>query len=301
MDEAIRRIGFVGTGIMGGHMARRLAEAGFEVAAWNRSQDKARALVRFGIRQADISKNAALNADVLVCMLSSGPVCDEVLFGSKGAATVMKPGAILLVMSSIAPDTAREQGRKAESLGLRYVDAPVSGGETGAREGTLAIMAGGREDVVSRLSGVFGALGRPTHVGPVGAGSLTKLANQLIVATTIGTVAEAFVLAESGGADPARVREALLGGFADSTVLRQHGLRMVTGDFRPGGPAKYQIKDTGAALDVARANKLDLPLARAIDALFRSMVDRGGGDLDHSALIDEIKRANGLGETTQQA
>ncbi|WP_062207207.1 NAD(P)-dependent oxidoreductase [Aureimonas sp. AU12] len=300
MGETVRRIGFVGTGIMGGPMARRLADGGFEVTAWNRSQDKADALGRFGVRRAGTPKDAALNADVLVCMLSSGPVCDDVLFGDDGAAKAMKPGAILLVMSSIAPDMARDQACQAEALGLRYVDAPVSGGEAGARDGTLAIMAGGLDDTVSQLSGVFAALGRPTHVGPVGAGSLTKLANQLIVATTIGAVAEALVLAESGGADPARVREALLGGFADSTVLRQHGLRMVTGDFRPGGPAKYQIKDTGAALDVARAYTLDLPLARTVDALFRSMVDKGGGDLDHSALIKEIKRANGLGETASR-
>lgn len=287
------RIGFLGTGIMGAPMARRLAAAGFAVTAWNRSAEKAGGLAADGVSVAPTPRGAAAGADVLVAMLSSGPVCDEVLFGPEGAASALLPGATVLVMSSIPPQTARAQADKAREMGLSYVDAPVSGGEKGAQAGTLAIMAGGEAAVVDRLAPVFAPLGRPTHVGPAGAGSLTKLCNQLIVATTIGAVAEALVLAESGGADPARVREALLGGFADSSVLRQHGLRMVTGDFKPGGPAKYQIKDTGAALDVARAASLDLPLASATHALFESMVANGGADLDHSALILEIKRVNG--------
>ena len=137
-------------------------------------------------------------------------------------------------------------------LAVHYVDAPVSGGEKGAREGTLAIMAGGEAVGLEALADVFAPLGRVTHVGPVGSGELAKLANQLIVASNICAVAEALVLAERGGADPAKVREALLGGFADSTVFRQHGQRMVEGNFVPGGPAKYQVKDTGTALALAR-------------------------------------------------
>ena len=289
-DAGNLKIGFLGTGIMGAPMARNLAAAGFPVAAWNRSPEKVEDLASSGIAVAPTPRAAAAGADVLVVMLSSGPVCDEVLFGSEGAASALNPGATILVMSSIPPNTARSQAGAARALGLGYVDAPVSGGEKGAQAGTLAIMAGGERVLVERLAPIFAALGRATHVGPAGAGSLTKLCNQLIVATTIGAVSEALVLAGRGGADPARVREALLGGFADSAVLRQHGLRMVTGDFKPGGPAKYQIKDTSAALEVAQEYGLDLPLANTVHALFEALVGNGGADLDHSALILEIRR-----------
>jgi 2-hydroxy-3-oxopropionate reductase len=157
-------------------------------------------------------------------------------------------------------------------------------------------MAGGEAATVEALAPAFAPLGRVTHVGPIGAGQLAKLANQLIVASSICAVAEALLLAERGGADPARVREALLGGFADSTVLRQHGLRMVEGNFAPGGPAKYQIKDTGTALSLAGNLELVLPVAEQVDRLFRSLVDHGGGDLDHSAAIIELRRRNGIEE-----
>jgi 2-hydroxy-3-oxopropionate reductase len=227
-------------------------------------------------------------------MLSSGQVCDAVLLGPEGAVAAMAPGATLVVMSSIPVGTARAQAAACAERGIAYVDAPVSGGERGAKDGTLAIMAGGDAAVVKALAPLFAPLGRPTHVGPVGSGQLAKLANQLIVASSICAVAEALLLAERGGADPARVREALLGGFADSAVLRQHGLRMVERDFKPGGPAKHQIKDTGTALDLARAQELRLPVAEEVDRLFRSLVEHGGGDLDHSAVIVELRRLNAL-------
>jgi len=286
------RIGFIGTGIMGGHMARRLAQAGFSLAAWNRSPDKAEALAPFGIGFASEAAEAARHADIVISMLSSGPVCDEVLFGSHAVADVMSPGSILVVMSSIPVETARRQAERAAENGIRYIDAPVSGGEKGAREGTLAIMAGGEASAVDALAPVLAPLGRVTHVGPAGAGSLAKLANQLIVASNICAVAEALLLAERGGADPARVREALLGGFADSTVFRQHGRRMIEADFSPGGPAKYQIKDTGTALALAASLGLTLPVAIEVDRIFRGLVDHGGGDLDHSAAIVELRRIN---------
>ena len=290
-----RRIGFVGTGIMGGHMARRLAEAGFGVTAWNRTASKVEALARCGVAMASTAAEAVRDADVVICMLSSGPVCDGVLFGGsgvEGVVDVMPVGATLIVMSSIPVDTARRHDQRAGASGVNYVDAPVSGGEKGAREGTLAIMAGGPVGIVERLAPVFAPLGRMTHIGPVGTGSLAKLANQLIVASNICAVAEALLLAERGGAAPAKVREALIGGFADSTVFRQHGLRMIEGDFAPGGPAKYQIKDTGTALELAASLGLRLPVATEVDRLFRGLVENGGGDLDHSAAIVELRRMN---------
>lgn len=207
----------------------------------------------------------------------------------------MRTDGILVVMSSIPVETAVSIAQAAALRGIACLDAPVSGGEKGAQDGTLAIMAGGDARIADALVDVFTPLGRLTHVGPAGSGALTKLANQLIVASTICAVAEALTLAERGGADPAKVRQALLGGFADSAVFRQHGLRMVEGDFHPGGPAKYQVKDTSTALAFARARGLRLPVSEEVDRLFQAMVDHGDGDLDHSGVILELRRMNPSG------
>ena len=286
-------VGFLGTGIMGAHMACRIAQAGYATTAWNRTAAKAEALAAFGVAQAGDAAAAARGADVVVCMLSSGPVCDETLVGG-GVLAAMRPGSLLIVMSSIPVATARRHAEMTARRGVDFLDAPVSGGETGAREGTLAIMAGGAEDVFERARPLLEVMGRPTRVGPAGTGQLAKLVNQMIVASTVVTVAEAVLLAERGGADPAKVREALLGGFADSTILRQHALRMIGRDFRPGGPAKYQVKDTTTAVEFGRTVGLELPVLQVVDGLFGDMVERGDGDLDHGAIIREIGRRNGL-------
>lgn len=285
-------VAVLGTGIMGAPIAMRLANAGFKVTAWNRSPAKAEALKPHGVVPMSSVADAVRDANVVICMLSSGPVCETVLGGKDGAIASMRPDATLVVMSSIPVETAMAIAADAEGRGIACLDAPVSGGELGAKEGRLAIMAGGAAYVVDGLAPVFAPLGRVTHVGPSGSGALTKLANQLIVASTICAVAEALTLAEAGGADPARVREALLGGFADSTVFRQHGLRMVEGNFTPGGPAKYQVKDTSTALRFARSHGLKLPVGEEVDRLFQAMVDHGNGDLDHSGVILELKRMN---------
>src|SRR4051795_8153604 len=241
--EATRRlsVGFLGTGIMGAHMARRIAQAGHKPTAWNRTAAKTEALSAFGVAQACDAAAAARGADAVICMLSSGPVCDETLIGG-GVLGAMRPGSLLIVMSSIPIATAQSQAKLAAERGIDYLDAPVSGGETGAREGTLAIMAGGAQDVFERARPLLEVMGRPTHIGPAGTGQLSKLVNQMIVASTIVTVAEAVLLAERGGADPAKVREALLGGFADSTILRQHALRMIERNFQPGGPIRSRTR-----------------------------------------------------------
>jgi 3-hydroxyisobutyrate dehydrogenase-like beta-hydroxyacid dehydrogenase len=285
------KVGFIGTGIMGSHMARRLAEAGHAVQAWNRSPEKVERLAPFGVQGAPRAADATRDADVAICMLSSGPVCDEVLLGRGDVLASMRPGSVLIVMSSIPIETARRQHQAASARGVAYLDAPVSGGEVGAEAGRLAIMAGGDASAFEAWQGVLSVLGRPTHVGPAGSGQLAKLANQTIVASTIVAVAEALLFAERGGADPGQVREALLGGFADSTVLRQHGLRMVQHQFKPGGPAKYQVKDTGTALAFARTMDLELPVLGVVDRLFADMVSHGDGDLDHSGIIQEIRRS----------
>lgn len=289
----IRDVGFIGTGIMGAPMAANLAAAGFAVTAHNRNPARLAPLAERGVNPAATASAAAAGRDAVVVMVSSGAVSREVLFGEGGAACAMRPGALLVVMSSISVPEAEEQAAEAERLGLRWLDAPVSGGERGAIAATLSIMVGGSEDDFAAAAPLFAAMGRAVRIGPKGTGQLAKLVNQLAVASTIVAVSEALLLAEAGGADPARVREALLGGFAGSRILEEHGRRMIERNFVPGGPAKYQIKDTAAAKSLAAALGLDLPMLDLADRLFCDLVANGGGDLDHSALFLELARRNG--------
>ena len=293
---SLATVAFIGTGIMGKPMARNLLQAGYPVRAWNRSPAKAQELAAHGADILSTPALAAKGAQVLVCMLSDGPTCDEVLFGEGGAARVLAPGALVIVMSSIAVDSAVEQARQCAALGLRYLDAPVSGGERGAREASLAIMVGGEVAAFEQGREVLAAMGRPVHVGPAGTGELSKLVNQLIVASTIATVAEGLLLAERGGADPSKVNEALMGGFVDSPIWRQHGQRMLDNDFTPGGPAKWQLKDTRTALAQAQKLGLSLPVGSLVDGLFQAMIEAGDGELDHAGLIRQLRRHNQLPE-----
>lgn len=286
------RIGFLGTGIMGSQMARRLAEAGHRVTAWNRSRDKAERLAACGVAVADTPAAAAGGAEFVIGMLADGPTSEAVWFGA-GAAAAMAPGSVVIEMASIPVETAQEHARRCGEAGLLYLDAPVSGGEKGAAEGTLAIMAGGEAAAFARARPLFEAMGRATHVGPAGSGELAKLCNQIIVADTIAAVAEALVLAERGGADPAAVRAALLGGFADSTILKLHGQRMIERNFQPGGYARLQLKDVRTAVGHAGRLGLDLPVTALVERLFEAMVAHGDGELDHAGLIREIERRNG--------
>jgi 2-hydroxy-3-oxopropionate reductase len=282
---------------MGAPMGLRLIEAGYPVRVWNRSAEKLKPLLAAGAVGCAQAREVGERAAAVVCMLSDGATCDAILFGDGAVAAGMEPGATIVVMSSIAVENAVEQGRRAAEFGVRYVDAPVSGGEIGARNATLAIMAGGSEEDFAAIAPILTAMGRPVRVGPVGCGQLAKLVNQLIVAGTIANVAEALLLAERGGASPAKVREALAGGFADSTILQLAGKRMIEGDFTPGGPAKWQLKDTRNALAYAESVGLSLPVASVVDSLFAAMVEHGDGDLDHSGLIREMRRRNGIGDS----
>ena len=292
-------LGFLGVGIMGAQMARRLAEAGHPVTAWNRTRAKAEPLAVHGTALADHPSEALADAAVAVVMLSDGPTCDRVLFTpdetGRVPATAMAPGGTIVVMSSISPAEARAQAGRAGDLGLGYVDAPVSGGEVGARDGTLAIMAGGDAGRIEAIGAVLAVMGRVTRVGDAGAGSLCKLCNQVIVADTIAAVAEALMLAEAGGADPDAVRAAITGGFADSTVLRLHGKRIIDRDWQPGGPAKHQLKDLRSAAAQARATGVTLTVTGAVETLFEAMIAAGDGDLDHAAVFREIERRRGRG------
>lgn len=283
-------IAFLGVGLMGAPMARRLLAAGFPVTAWNRTRAKAEALEPDGARVAATAAEAVRQAGTVITMLEAGAVVTDVLFpegaAQEGAAQAAQRGALVIDMSSIPPSLAREHAKRLAGRGLKYLDAPVSGGTVGAEQGTLAIMAGGDAADFARALPVFNALGRATLVGPWGSGQLAKLANQAIVGITIGAVAEALILAGRGGADPAAVRQAIRGGFAESRILELHGERMVKRDFAPRGRVSVQIKDLATVLATAGELGLDLPFTREAHRLFVELRDRlGGGDLDHSALF----------------
>jgi 3-hydroxyisobutyrate dehydrogenase-like beta-hydroxyacid dehydrogenase len=293
----MRSIAFLGTGIMGGHMARRLAQAGFAVTAWNRDRTKAEKLEPFGVTVGRSPSIASGSADVTIVMLSDGPAVEEVLFapdvGGSVPADSMKAGSTLVVMSSIPVEVCQAQAPSFSARGVGYIDAPVSGGEPGARDGTLAIMAGGDAVLVEQLRDVFAPMGRVTHIGPVGTGQMTKLANQIIVGATMAAVAEALHFVASGGADQAAVRIALMGGFADSKILTIHGERMVERNFAPSSPAEYQLKDLRTAQALAAKNGLRFTLLDCLADMFGAMVDRFGTGQDVSAILQEIECRTG--------
>jgi 2-hydroxy-3-oxopropionate reductase len=289
-------IAFLGTGAMGAPMARRLCAAGHSVHVWNRSRDKADPLAAAGAVVHDSARDAVVRASMTICMLADGPVTERVLFDTpNGVAAVMVPGALVVDMASIAPREARDHAARLAAQGVAHLDAPVSGGTGGAEAGTLAIMAGGDAADLERVRPVLEVLGRPTLVGPHGAGQLAKLANQMIVGITIGAVAEALLLCERGGADPAKVKAAMAGGFADSRILQIHGQRMIERDFAPRARMAVQLKDMRNALDTAGELGLEPPITRLLATLYADAIDRGLVELDHSGLYAEIAARNAPG------
>lgn len=287
-------IAILGIGLMGLPIGRRLCEAGFPVRAWNRSPEKAQRLVPHGAVVTASPAEAVAQADLVITLLENGEVVEDVLFGQGAAAGALRPGCLVIDMSSIRPAQARDHAARLAALQVRHLDAPVSGGTVGAEAGTLAIMAGGDAGAFERGQPVFQHLGKATHVGPHGAGQLAKLANQMIVGITIGAVAEALLLCEKGGADMARVREAIGGGFAESRILQLHGQRMVERDFTKRAAVAVQLKDMRNALSTAQALGFDAPITGLFEQLFAQAVEHGLGDLDHSALFLELARRNGM-------
>ncbi|MGZ2485031.1 2-hydroxy-3-oxopropionate reductase [Rhizobium pisi] len=287
-----RRIAFLGTGLMGAPMARRLIGAGFAVTVWNRDPGKAAPLATDGAVCAETPRDAVSGADVVITMLTNAEAVEDVLF-ERGAADAIASGATVIDMSSIAPHFARDHAARLAERGIHHVDAPVSGGVVGAEAGTLAIMAGGDKDVIDGLQDIFAPMGRATRVGPSGAGQLAKLANQQIVAVTIGAVAEAMMLIEAGGGSPAAFRDAIRGGFAESRILELHGKRMVERQFAPGGSSSNQLKDLNAAMETAKALSLTLPLTAAVHGEFGAFVANGNGEKDHSGLLLHLEEKNG--------
>jgi 2-hydroxy-3-oxopropionate reductase len=286
-------VAVLGIGLMGLPMARRLCEAGHRVHVWNRSPAKAQALVAHGATAFDHPADAVRQADVVITMLQDGAAVHEVLF-QRGTVDGLRPGTLVVDMSSIQPREARDHASRLAALQVDCLDAPVSGGTVGAEAGTLAIMAGGRSADFERARPVLQVLGRPTHVGPLGSGQLAKLANQMIVGITIGAVAEALLFAARGGADMGKVREAITGGFADSRILQVHGQRMVERDFAKRAAVTVQLKDMRNAMATAQETGFDAPITQLFAQLFEQATDHGLGDLDHAALFVELASRNGM-------
>ncbi len=282
-------IGFIGLGLMGRPMCKNLQLAGASLVIYNRSRAKVDELAKQGMSPANSPREVAERTDTVIFMVSDTPAVEKVLTAPDGVIAGLKPGALVIDMGTTAVQATRRLAAEVRKTGAEYVDAPVSGGVLGAEAATLAIMVGGLDIAVQRAMPLFHALGKNiTHVGDIGAGQVAKAANQVIVGLTIGAVAEALTLAKRSGVDPGMVRKALQGGFAASRILDVHGERMVNATFEPGGKAVTQRKDLAQALDLAQSFGLALPATALNMALYDQLIESGGGELDHSALVKVI-------------
>ncbi len=287
----VRTVGWIGLGIMGKPMARNLLRAGFSVVVHNRSHAAVEVLLHDGASEASSPRSVAERCDVVVTMLPETVDVERVVQGPGGILEGLRPGAVHIDMSTIEPDGARRISAAVEAAGGVALDAPVSGGEAGAVAGTLSIMVGGPAETFDRMQPIFAALGKNVvRIGGAGAGQVAKACNQIVVAATIQAVAEALALAEACGVDPARVRTALLGGFAQSRILDIHGERMIARNFVPGFTSALHRKDMRIVDATANEAGVQLPAARLTLALFDELIERGGADLDHSALRTLIEQ-----------
>jgi 2-hydroxy-3-oxopropionate reductase len=288
------RIGFIGLGIMGRPMAARLVRAGLPVVVHNRSQEAVEALAAEGAEAAGSPWEVAERSDIVVTMLPDSPDVEAVVLGEDGVIAGVREGMLVVDMSTIAPATARAVHAALAERGVEAVDAPVSGGEPAAVDGQLSIMAGGSQDAVQRAEPIFAELGKATtHIGPPGAGQVAKAANQVVVALTIQAVAEALTLSDRAGVDPARVREALLGGFAQSKILEAHGERMLEDRFDPGFRIELHRKDLAIALQTAREDGVALLATAQVAELLNALIAQGSGGRDHSALVTLYRELSG--------
>jgi 2-hydroxy-3-oxopropionate reductase len=289
----LERVAFIGLGIMGRPMAHHLLKAGFPLTVHSRSPGPVDELVAAGAARAGSPSEAARGSDLVITMLPDTPDVEHVLLGDDGVASGAVAGSLVIDMSTIDPEPTRRMAETLASGGVDMLDAPVSGGEKGAVEGTLSIMVGGSAEGFARATPLFEAMGSNiVHVGPSGAGQVTKACNQLVVAATIQAVAEALVLAERSGVDPAKVRQALMGGFAGSKILEVHGQRMLDRAFEPGFRARLHRKDARIVLNAARESGASIPSFEVVAAQLDRLVDAAGrGDLDHSALFTLLDEA----------
>ncbi|MDQ7827844.1 MAG: 2-hydroxy-3-oxopropionate reductase [Armatimonadota bacterium] len=294
-------VGFIGLGIMGRPMARNLLRAGFRLVVHNRSRGPVEELVTQGALDGRSACGVAEAAEVVITMLPDTPDVRAVVLGPDGVLEGLRRGAIYVDMSTISPVATRELAEAVRAQGAVMLDAPVSGGEKGAIEGTLSIMVGGPEEAFREVLPVFQAMGKNiVRIGEVGAGQVAKACNQIVVAVTIQAVSEALTLARKAGVDPGRVREALLGGFAQSRILDLHGQRILERNFQPGFRARLHHKDLGIALETGKATGTPLWATALVHEIFGALRTRGMGDLDHSAVARLVEELAGLGDAGPQ-
>lgn len=297
--DTLPRIAFVGIGLMGLPMASRLLNAGYPLSAWNRTREKAFPLAGLGADVADSLAEAVASADIVITMLEAGPVVKRVV---EDMLPSLKSSALVIDMSSTKQSEAKDIARLLAQRQIAFLDAPVSGGVVGAEAGTLAIMAGGTAEDFRHAEPVFKIMGRSTLVGPTGAGQVAKLCNQLIVGGTVAIVAEAMLLAQAGGADPAAMRAAIRGGFAESRILEVHGQRMLDRNFKPGGQIKSQAKDHVNIMAAAGDAGLQLPLTALVADLFDSLLASHESADQAAALLalEDVNKGIRLGEKPDQ-
>ena len=290
-------VGFIGLGLMGRPMALNLLKAGYTLVVHSRSRGPVEAVAAAGATAATSSAEVARRSDVIVTMLPDLPDVRQVLAGPDGVFPAVRRGAVIIDMSTIPPTAARALAAEATRHGATFLDAPVSGGEIGAIDGTLAIMVGGEAAAVERVRPVLNAMGNPeriVHIGESGAGQVCKVCNQIAIGGTLAVVSELIALARKAGVDPVKVREALLGGFAASRVLEVHGERILTGNYTPGFRAALYQKDMAIVLEAARAFGVPMPVSSAVQQLVDAMIAAGRGDKDLSALATVLFDLAGL-------
>ncbi|MBE3072678.1 MAG: 2-hydroxy-3-oxopropionate reductase [Acidobacteria bacterium] len=284
-------VGFIGLGVMGKPMALNLAKAGFPLVVHSRSQGPVETLVAAGARALSSPADVARHAEVVITMLPDSPDVRLVLAGPKGVFKAVRPGTVIVDMSTISPVVTRDLAVQASELGATLLDAPVSGGEIGAINATLSIMVGGDPAALERVRPVLNAMGSPErviYIGESGAGQICKACNQIAIGGTLAVVGEVIALARKAGVDPARVREALLGGFAASRVLEVHGERILKGNYKPGFRASLYHKDMGIALETARALDVPMPVSAVVQQLVNALIAAGRGGDDYSALATVV-------------
>ncbi len=284
-------VGFVGLGIMGKPMARNLMQAGHELVLYNRTHSKAEELAAEGDAEVAGSPGEVARAsDVTITMLPAPPEVEQIILGEDGLLDNAREGSLVVDMSTSSPTLARQMARNARDRGIGMLDAPVSGGDVGAIDGTLSIMVGGEEGDFERARPLFEVMGATvTHVGPPGAGQITKAANQIVVALVIEAVSEALVLGSAGGVSPEKILDVLSGGLAGNKVMEVKREKLLTRDFGPGGKLEFHHKDLGIALSAGREHGVALPVTALVYQLFEAMILRGRGGWDHSALVTLIE------------
>jgi len=285
------RIGFIGLGIMGKPMSHHLLDAGYPLVVLDLGKPAMDELVAAGAKSAASPKEVAAQSDVIITMLPDSPQVEGVVFGKDGLLEGLRAGSLVIDMSTIMPSVARQVTEAVRAKRSESLDAPVSGGEVGAKNASLTIMVGGSQAAFDRAKPIFDKMGKNiTLVGEAGAGQVTKAANQIIVGVTIAAVSEALLLAAKAGVDPAKVREALMGGFAASRILELHGNRMIQRTFQPGFKIQLHRKDMSIILNTARELGVALPMSANVAELMNGLIANGGGDLDHSAFVTILEK-----------